>query len=56
MLSKIKNAKQLKMIYILMMCVAICVFFIFCVPLFQILIEIISNAGRIVGTFIRLNV
>ncbi|MCI8778474.1 MAG: hypothetical protein HFI86_02820 [Bacilli bacterium] len=51
MLSKLKSSKQLKILYLLLSYVIFC---IFCLPIFEILIEIISKAGRIVGTYIRL--
>lgn len=50
MLDKIKTNKQIKIISILIFSIVFC---LFCLPLFQILIEITVNAGRIVGTFIR---
>lgn len=51
MLSKLKSIKQLKILYLLL---SLGIFWIFCLPIFQILVEIISKAGRIVGTYIRL--
>lgn len=51
MLSKLKSSKQVKILYLLLSLVIICMF---CLPVLQILIEIISKAGRIVGTYIRL--
>ncbi len=51
MLNNIKTNKQFKIIFAIFLTLIVC---LFCVPLFQILIEIISKAGRIVGTYIRL--
>lgn len=50
MLNKIQQSKCLKIIYILGVVIIIG---LIGAPLFQILLEIVLNAGRIVGTFIR---
>lgn len=52
MLEKIRSNKKLNILYLVITLIAIC---ILCLPIFQILLEIISNAGRIVGSYIRLN-
>ena len=51
MLSKLKSSKQARILYLLLTFIIICMF---CLPIAQILIEIISKTGRIVGTYIRL--
>lgn len=51
MLSKLKSSKQARVLYLLFTFIIISMF---CLPILQILIEIISKAGRIVGTYIRL--
>lgn len=51
MLNSVKSNKMIKIIFTFVITLVVC---LVCTPLFQILIEIISKAGRIVGTYIRL--